>query len=253
MHTLHPEAREAMTAIATVIASVVKDHESKQRLWMPSELIPNQHQFPKLPPEIAGLLTLNSLTEDGLPFFLSLLVKHLGDEGAIWDWNRLWSAEEDRHGRVIGLYLYSTLSRETLIDIERMQYAYMRSGFWPNWSNDPFQLIAYVVLQEQATWLSHAGIARRAVDVDPVLVSILSKVAGEEHKHYQAYLAMFEALLAHNPSHAIKSLFLSVKGFDMPEKVFLVLVSSLNCNSNSESLGRLIFISSCPNSGTHST
>lgn len=214
---MHPEEiKAAMVTIAPTIQQVVTDHEANQRLWLPSELIPYEHEFPRLPPELAGLLALNLLTEDGLPYFMALLVKHLGDEGPIWDWNRLWTAEEDRHGQVIKIYLYKTLVREELIALETMQYNYLRAGFWPQWSRDPYQLFAYVVLQEQATWLSHAGIARHAVSVDAVLTSIMAKVSGEENKHYQAYLKMFRALMDINPSHAVRSILAVVNNFTMP-------------------------------------
>lgn len=215
---MQPEIKEAMQAISPVIAAVTDAHEANQRLWLPSELIPIEHKTPDLPPELTGLLTLNLLTEDGLPYFMALLVKHLGDEGPIWDWNRLWTAEEDRHGQVIKLYLYRALSHEERIAVERLQYNYLRSGFWPDWANDPYQLLAYVVLQEQATWLSHAGIAKRAAAVDPVLQSIMAKVSGEEVKHYQAYLKMFQALMAINPSHAVVSIEKVVSSFKMPGK-----------------------------------
>lgn len=214
---MHPEEiKEAMATIAPTIQRVVTEHEANQRLWMPSELIPYEHKFPRLPPELAGLLALNLLTEDGLPYFMALLVKHLGDEGPIWEWNRLWTAEEDRHGQVIKRYLYQTLVRDELIALEEMQYHYLRSGFWPQWSNDPYQLFSYVLLQEQATWLSHAGIARQAKSVDPVLTTIMGKVSGEELKHYQAYLKMFQALMEINPSHAVCSILAVVKKFSMP-------------------------------------
>ena len=216
MNKIDPALLEAMKAIEPVIEKVTEDHEAKQRLWMPAELIPEEHKFPELPPEITGMLVLNLLTENGLPYFLMMLVKHLGDQGAIWNWSRLWTAEEDRHGNVIQLYLQQSLNHKQLTEIERMQFSYLRDGFSPDWSNDPFRLLSYVVIQEKATQVSHKGIARHAASVDPVLQGIFGRISAEEKKHHEAYLAMFGALLEANPSHAVIALHDTVKDFAMP-------------------------------------
>ena len=215
---INPEQREAVLAIEPTVKTVIADHISAQKgkLWMPSELIPTNHRFQQLPPELGGLLVLNLLTEDGLPYFMGLLVKHLGDEGPFFEWTRLWTAEEDRHGTVIKQYLTGALSRSEMVAIERMQYDYLRLGFWPDWSNDPFRLLAYVVLQEKATQQSHGAVARQARNVDPVLAKIMGKIAGEEYAHHRAYFTMFGALMKEHPTHAISALFHVINSFAMP-------------------------------------
>lgn len=217
MHQIHPASVEALQAIEGVISAVVETHEANQTLWLPSQLVSKEYVPPELPPELVGMLTLNLLTEDGLPYFMGLLVKHLGDQGAIWSWNRMWTAEEDRHGAAIKRYLNRALTDEQMVQVELMQYRYLRDGFWPEWSNDPFKLLAYVVLQEKATWQSHASIAQLAAKSgERVLVKLMGKVAGEEEKHHQAYLTMFQALAEINPSHALTSLLHVVRHFAMP-------------------------------------
>lgn len=219
MYTMDPFLRESMQAIQPTVAEVVADHERTQKLWMPTELIPEDHVFPELPPETSGMLVLNLITEDGLPNFTGLLVKHIGDVGPVWEWNKLWTAEEKRHGDVIELYLRGALTREQWIAIEHMQYEYMRNtAFWPDWHNDPYRLFAYVIIQELATQDSHAGIARMTTSVDPILTRLMGRIAGEERRHHEAYLRMFTALMEINPSHAVDSFCSIIRNFYMPGK-----------------------------------
>jgi len=140
----------------------------------------------------------------------------LGAEHAIWDWTRVWTAEEDRHGRALQIYLDQVLTREQLIAMERMQYDYLKHGFWPDWGNDPVKLLAYVVLQEQATKVSHLGIALAAKDDDEALFGLMKKIAAEEAKHHLAYLKIFQAALARDPAHALEALLFVIRKFSMP-------------------------------------
>jgi acyl-[acyl-carrier-protein] desaturase len=218
MNSLLPQHREVLNDITTDVQAIVDNHMAQQNLWYPSELLPALEDFKRhdLPPELASGLVLNLLTEDGLPYFLALLVAHLGDEGPLFEWSKIWTAEEDRHGAAIKMYLHRTLRRDQLIRVEKMQANYLSSGFWPEWSKDPYRLLAYVVMQERATQYSHAAIARRAASVDPVLRTMMSKIAGDESRHHDAYVGMFRALLERNPSHAIEAFYLVIKNFAMP-------------------------------------
>ena len=216
MNQIANRGREMLVAIDPVIRVVYEDHIRKQQLWMPTELLPTVFRPSPIPSSITAMLVLNLLTEDGLPYFFGLLTKHLGAEHAIWDWTRVWTAEEDRHGRALQIYLDQVLAREQLIAMERMQYNYLKHGFWPDWGNDPVKLLAYVVLQEQATKVSHLGIALAAKDHDDVLFGLMKKIAAEEAKHHIAYLKMFKAALVLNPNHALEALLFVIRKFAMP-------------------------------------
>jgi acyl-[acyl-carrier-protein] desaturase len=209
---------DILLAIDPVIRVIHDEHVKKQKLWMPTELLPEHFEAQKLPPELTAMLILNLLTEDGLPYFFGLLVHHLGTENAIWDWSRMWTAEEDRHGRAIQKYLDRVLTRKEAIAVEHMQYAYLKQGFWPEWERDPIKLLAYVVLQEQATKVSYLGIAKAANDHDPALKVLMRKIAAEESKHHMAYFGMFEAAFEQDPSHALAALQWIIKKFSMPGK-----------------------------------
>ncbi len=216
MNQIATRGREILTAIDPVIREVYEDHLRKQQLWMPTELLPLEFKPDPVPPAITAMLILNLLTEDGLPYFFGLLTKHLGSEHAIWDWTRVWTAEEDRHGRALQIYLDQALSRDQLIELECMQYDYLKHGFWPDWGSDPVKLLAYVVLQEQATKVSHLGIALAAKDHDKVLFGLMKKIAAEEAKHHKAYLKMFQAALKEDATHALTALLFVVRNFAMP-------------------------------------
>ena len=216
MNQIATRGHEILVAINPVIQEVYNDHLRKQQLWMPTELLPTVFKPEPVPFSVTAMLVLNLLTEDGLPYFFGLLTKHLGSEHAIWDWTRVWTAEEDRHGRALQLYLDQALTREQLIALERMQYNYLNHGFWPDWGDDPVKLLAYVVLQEQATKMSHLGIAFLARDYDEVLFGLMKKIAAEEAKHHLAYLKMFQAALKKDPTHALTALLSVIRNFAMP-------------------------------------
>lgn len=216
MNTLAAHGFEIVRSIDGVIRAIYDDHTAKQKLWMPTELLPEDFKARPLPPAIKAMLVLNLLTEDGLPYFFGLLVTHLGVESAIGDWTRKWTGEEFRHGRAIQLFLNRVLSREQIIEVERMQYAYLNTGFWPNWGGDPVKLLAYVVLQEEATRVSHFGIAKAAEEYDPVLHSLMKKISAEEAKHHTAYLGMFKAALLADADHGLEALLHIIRNFAMP-------------------------------------
>ncbi len=123
MFTITPKILEALNAIEPIVAETTLEHEANQDLWMPSDLIPQDHIFDAdPPPELAGMLVLNLLTEDGLPYFTQTLCKHLGDEGALYDWIRLWTAEENRHGDAIKMSLRGSLSHEQMRAVELLEF-----------------------------------------------------------------------------------------------------------------------------------
>lgn len=213
--------QEVLSTLSTsVVPDLIQKHLAKRgkKIWMPSELLPRSRDdsAPEISSEYTGMLVLNLLTEDGLPYFLGLLMKHLGDEGALWEWTRIWTAEEDRHGAVIKRYLSHALNSAAMASIERQQHEYLEAGFWPDWSNDPYQLLAYVVLQEKATQVSHRGISRGVKDADPLLARVMGTVAGEEGRHHDFYFALFAEIVTIDPVRALDALYKVIKTFAMP-------------------------------------
>ncbi len=205
-----------ITELDEVIGELRRAHIAQNSGWMPAEILPKDHVPGYLPPELTAMLVLNLLTEDGLPYFLSLIVHHLGDKGEMWKWSRRWTAEENRHGTVLKHYMRCLLSEQQMAHVERAETEYLESGFWPDWEGHPYQLLGYVIMQEMATQLSHANIARLARHHDPVLGKILGKIAGEEGAHHRFYLSLFQHIIACDSTGSIRSLWQALRSFAMP-------------------------------------
>lgn len=216
MDTIIRHQLGVITELDELIGTLRKEHIAQNQGWMPAEILPKDHVPGNLPPELTAMLVLNLLTEDGLPYFLSLIVHHLGDKGEMWKWSRRWTAEENRHGTVLKHYMRSLLSDKQMVHVERAETEYLESGFWPDWEGHPYQLLGYVVMQEMATQLSHANIAKLARHHDPVLAKVLTKIAGEEGAHHRFYLSLFQNIIACDSTGSIRSLWQALRTFAMP-------------------------------------
>lgn len=214
-----PKERALMNLIAPKVDEIHEQHlarREKRGLWQPIDLIPVDALPADISPELKASLVLNLLTEEGLPYFLALLVKHLGEGSAIARWYRTWTAEEDRHGAALTRYLDIALSHEERRAVEVMQHGYLEQGFWPDWGGSPVRLICYVVLQEKATQYSHGNIAGYARSQDETLQNMMAKISFEEKLHHGVYLGFLKALYEHDASTVITSLYAATKTFSMP-------------------------------------
>lgn len=203
-------------------------HEAKRPLWFPAELLaPNDGEAPEThrdelrkrargiqdPARVA--VGLNLLTEEGLPHFHRLLAIHL-DENAYWSkWTNLWTAEEDRHGAVLHDYARDADLFNPVI-IEKMQFAYLRAGYDPQWDRDPYRVFVYTTLQERATQVSHANTGKLCAQEEPTIGVILKNVAAEEARHYTFYRTIFKEVLARDPNRALDSAQRIMPAIDMP-------------------------------------
>jgi acyl-[acyl-carrier-protein] desaturase len=214
---LEPKVRELMDA-----------HEKKRDLWYPTDLLgpkpgesTDEHRA-MLRKRAAGIpdaartaLALNLLTEEGLPHFHRLIALYL-PEGSHWrEWNFMWTAEEDRHGVVLHDYIHDAQILDNR-KVEEMQFAYLRSGFDPDWDKDPYRVFVYTSLQERATQVSHSETGRLAGEYEPLLGEVLANVAKEEARHYTFYRTVFEEILARDPDQALYSASLIMPSIEMP-------------------------------------
>ena len=178
-------------------------HESRMgNPWMPSEMIPNDYQSGDILPEDVAMLVLNLLTEEGLPHYVALIAKHIGQDGAFAKWTLRWTAEEDRHGVVLHDAMRAFLSGEQMVAVERLQFQFQSGGFKPKWTS-PFQLLAYVVLQEMATQVSHHNLFKRVRERDEKLGYVLRQIGAEEARHHAFYFKLYKKLVEIDPSAAI--------------------------------------------------
>ncbi len=118
---------------------LIAHHESKRELWFPSEFLPanqgtqNEKELAELRKRAEGVsdnarvaLTLNILTEEGLPHFHRLIAHNFGD-GAHWkEWNGLWTAEEDRHGNILRDYIRDSRLLNFSV-LEKLQFDCVRA------------------------------------------------------------------------------------------------------------------------------
>jgi acyl-[acyl-carrier-protein] desaturase len=219
---------EVLRDLEGKVHELMEAHERKRELWFPADLVgPGPEECPDthltelraraagIPDPARAALALNLLTEEGLPHFHRLLAVYLGDDSHWRNWNNLWTAEEDRHGQVLHDYARDT----RLLDqrkLEEMQFAYLRSGFHPEWDKDPYRVFAYTTVQERATQHSHAETGRVVAEYEPGLANILSNVAKEEARHYTFYRTVFEEILQRDPDQALHSASFILPAIDMP-------------------------------------
>ena len=97
-----------------------------------------------------------------------------------------------------------------------MQYAYIESGFNPDWDKDPYRVFVYTTLQEKATQISHKNTGSSVGDDEPLIKGLLSSIAADEAKHYTFYRNVFKAILEIDPNRALSSALKIMPAIDMP-------------------------------------
>ncbi len=222
------EKYEVLRDLENPVREMISRHESKRELWFPSEFLPadqetnNEKELAELRRRAEGVsdnarvaIALNTLTEEGLPHFHRLIALNLGD-GPHWtEWNGLWTAEEDRHGNILRDYIRdSRLMNFSVLD--RLQFDYIRSGFYPAWSGDPYKVFVYTSAQEKATAVSHLNTGKLVADSEPLLYAITQKIAQDESRHYAFYLNVFKEIIARDPNAALESAAGVMPSIDMP-------------------------------------
>lgn len=219
---------EVLNDMEPVVAELIEAHEAKRRLWWPSDLIgppegedPERH-FAELRKRASGIpdavrvsLVMGLLTEEGLPQFHRVISEHTPDASQWRQWNNMWTAEEDRHGTLLHDYLWEARIVHPRV-LDEMQFAYLKSGYNPDWQRDPYQMFAYTSMQERATQVCHQNNARRAGEYDPVISRGLDRVGAEEARHFHFYRQVFAESLARDADRALASLARALRLFEMP-------------------------------------
>ena len=219
---------EVLRDLETKVRGLMQAHEAKRPLWFPSDLLgpkpdtsPDEHvatlrrRAEGIPDPARAALSLNLLTEEGLPHFHRLLAVYLGEDSHWQAWNNLWTAEEDRHGAILHDYIRDT----RLVDqrkLEALQFDYIKSGFHPEWDKDPYRVFAYTTVQERATQLSHANTGKVCAEYEPVIGEVLANVASEEARHFAFYRTVFSEILERDPDEALVSASHILPSIDMP-------------------------------------
>lgn len=220
---------EVLADLEDTVKDLIAKHEAKRELWYPSDLLPadqdNYVDEKKLaamrdraraiPDNARVALALNILTEEGLPHFHRLIAENLGSH-TFWNlWNNLWTAEEDRHGNILRDYVRDTRLLNFSV-LERLQFNYIRSGFNPDWTGDPYKIFVYTTCQEKATQVSHLNTGKLAANAEPLLDSITQKIAQDESRHYAFYMNIFREILKRDPNAALASASSIMPSIEMP-------------------------------------
>jgi len=191
--------------------------------WQPSDVLPDlsgenwqgeiepfRQRAQALPDGIFIVLVGNTITEEALPSYQSMLTRHegVGDRTGTSDnpwarWTRGWTAEENRHGELLGKYLYLS-GRVNVRSVEVTTQNLIRSGFNPGTENDPYRGLIYTSFQERATRISHGNTGRLANQAgDAVLGKICNLVAGDESRHEEAYKRFVGEIVRRDPTGAV--------------------------------------------------
>ncbi|PIQ82417.1 MAG: acyl-ACP desaturase [Candidatus Omnitrophica bacterium CG11_big_fil_rev_8_21_14_0_20_64_10] len=209
---LEPFARENLSLLKSVEES-----------WQPSDVLPDmtgegwpeavarlRQQARAVPDGLLVVLVGNTVTEEALPAYQTMLNRHPGvtdATGASEDgwalWTRGWTAEENRHGEILSRYLYLT-GRVDLRAVEVTTQHLLRNGFDPGTGNDTYRGLVYTSFQERATKISHGNTARLANESgDPLLGKICALVTGDESRHEEAYKRFVSKIFEVDPSGAM--------------------------------------------------
>ena len=161
--------------------------KSVEESWQPSDILPDmtaeqwredlqrlRGQAQGVSDEILIALVGNTVTEEALPAYQTMINRHPGvtDETGTSDspwgrWSRGWTAEENRHGKILSRYLYLS-GRIDMHAFEVTTQHLLRNGFDPQTENDPYKGLIYTSFQERATKASHRIFLRR----EPTIVKI---------------------------------------------------------------------------------
>lgn len=234
---LNHAKKEVLASLEGLVLQAIERHAQSWKEWHPGDLL-----FPKdiisserdridhirelsaesssISPAVRACFALNALTEAGLPHFTRLIARYLGDADFWKLWNGRWTAEENRHDEVLKGYAYLT----NLIDLrtlDRLEFEYLEEGFRPAWKDekgedDPYQLLAYTSIQEEATYRSHRNVSKLVKWGAPHLCRILARVAGEEMAHADFYQKVSEGALKADPDEMLVSFLAALREFSMP-------------------------------------
>ncbi len=183
--------------------------------WQPADFIPNlgteegvsqwremKKKSEALSDELLVALVGDYITEEALPTYhssintLAGVYDHTGISSNVWaKWSRRWSAEENRHGDLLGQYLMLT-GRVDLKAIQRTTQNLITSGFNPHVESDPYLGFIYTSFQERATKISHRNTALMAGQAGAKdLQQICTAICLDEKRHEDIYQFFISELL----------------------------------------------------------
>jgi len=220
---MDPRKLEVVREIETVVAENLKFLRSVKDSWQPLDYLPDssatdwfeqvreiRRAAEGLSDELLVVLVGDTITEEALPSYQTALNRLEGmiDPSGTSDrpfalWSRGWTAEENRHGDLLKMYLYLT-GRVDMRAVETTTQHLIRNGFNMKDDRDPYKAFIYTSFQERATKVSHANCGKLAESAgDSRLRKICSMIASDEARHESAYKAFMGAIFRLDPEGAI--------------------------------------------------
>ncbi|KAG8078676.1 hypothetical protein GUJ93_ZPchr0007g6098 [Zizania palustris] len=223
-HSMPPEKAEVFRSLEGWAGrSLLPLLKPVEECWQPSDFLPDsssemfEHDVRELRARAAGLpdeyfvvLVGDMITEEALPTYQTMINTldgvrdETGASACPWAvWTRTWTAEENRHGDILGKYMYLS-GRVDMRMVEKTVQYLIGSGMDPGTENNPYLGFVYTSFQERATAVSHGNTARLAkAHGDEVLARTCGTIAADEKRHEMAYGRIVEQLLQLDPEGAM--------------------------------------------------
>ncbi|MEM6298257.1 MAG: acyl-ACP desaturase [Bacteroidota bacterium] len=215
---LSPYQIEVMKTIEKSVGELIDKYlKPVKDSWQPSDFLPEtrDENFSEVLSEIQELsheldydlfatLIGDTITEEALPSYESWLMNmqnvNKGGNCNFTKWIRAWTAEENRHGDLLGRYLYLS-GRVNMHELEISTQHLLQDGFDIGTDQDPYRNFIYTSFQELATNISHRRVAVMAKKSGNTrLAKICGVVAADEARHARAYMDFVDRILTLDPS-----------------------------------------------------
>ncbi|MEE8115428.1 MAG: acyl-ACP desaturase [Nitrososphaerales archaeon] len=214
---------EVLKCIEPDVGDLAKQLTAPEECWQLADLLPDMsangwhEEIRTLQQAAAGVsdaifvvLVGNMITEEALPSYQTCLNRMSGiqdrtgtDENGWAEWSRRWTAQENRHGDALRMYLYLS-GRVDMRSIDVTIQHLISNGFDPKERNDPYRGFVYTSFQEAVTRLCHTRVGRLAYRAgDQNLGKLCNLIAGEEAIHEKAYKTIMAKIFALDPDGAV--------------------------------------------------
>lgn len=193
-----------------------------EKIWQPSDFLPDSskdsfvddlnelREFAhEMPYDLFVTLIGDCITEEALPTYESWIMGIEGvnqQENNSWSkWTRNWTAEENRHGDLLGKYLY-LCGRVNMREMEITTQYLISDGFDIETGNDPYRNFVYTSFQETATNISHRRVGTLAKQSgNKKLAQMCGVIAADEARHAKAYQTFVDEIFQMDPSEMMKA------------------------------------------------
>ena len=210
---------EVMSTIGKKMDSFIAGYLTPiEKIWQPSDFLPDSskdsfkdeldelREFAhEMPYDLFVTLIGDCITEEALPTYESWIMNIDGvnqeDQLNGWTkWTRAWTAEENRHGDLLGKYLY-LCGRVNMREMEVTTQYLINDGFDISTGTDPYKNFVYTSFQETATNISHRRVGTMAKQSgNRKLAQMCGVIAADEARHAKAYKNFVAEIFEMDPS-----------------------------------------------------